>query len=111
MDVVTLNQVTKTYNLGKSTIHALRSVDLNVKKGEFLIIKGQSGSGKSTALNMVGVMDRPSTGSVVLAGREVEKLSDRQQSILRRNHIGFIFQSFNLIPVLSAQKNVDCSQL
>jgi putative ABC transport system ATP-binding protein len=106
-NVVELSQVKKSYSLGKSTVHALRGINLRVEQGEFLIIKGQSGSGKSTALNMIGVMDLPSSGEVIVAGQKVDDLNDRQQSILRCNHIGFIFQSFNLIPVLSAKENVE----
>ncbi|PCI27995.1 MAG: lipoprotein-releasing system ATP-binding protein LolD [SAR324 cluster bacterium] len=107
MCVVKLSQVTKSYTLGKSTVHALRGLDLEVEQGEFLVVKGHSGSGKSTALNMIGVMDLPSSGEVTIVGKNVAQLSDYQQSMLRRNHIGFIFQSFNLIPVLSALENVE----
>ncbi|MBU2647076.1 ABC transporter ATP-binding protein [bacterium] len=106
MNVVELVNISKTYHLGKIEVPALRRISLSVAQGEFLIIKGQSGSGKSTALNLIGAMDLPDSGEVHIAGRDISKLSDYHLSLMRRKHIGFIFQSFNLIPVLNALENV-----
>lgn len=101
-----MKNVTRTYRLGKIEVQALKGINLAVEKGEFLIIKGQSGSGKSTTLNLIGGMDQPDEGSVEIAGKNISNLNDYQLSQIRRNHIGFIFQSFNLIPVLNARENV-----
>ena len=107
MPIVKLNNVEKTYNLGKVKVPALRGFNLEVQKGEFLIMKGLSGSGKSTALNIIGAMDVACAGDVHIAKKDVSKMNDQQLSELRRDHIGFIFQSFNLIPVLNALENVE----
>ncbi|MEU3564194.1 ABC transporter ATP-binding protein [Kitasatospora sp. NPDC006786] len=101
--VVELNQVTKEYPGG---VVALHGVDLRVGRGELLAIVGPSGSGKSTLLHIVGTLDRPSAGSVTLAGHDVAALSDRRLSALRARHIGFVFQSFHLVAGVSAQDNV-----
>lgn len=107
MPIVKLKNVKKTYDLGKVKVPALRGLDLEIRKGEFFIIKGKSGSGKSTALNIIGAMDVASSGEVIIAQQDVNKLNDKQLSNLRKHHIGFIFQSFNLIPVLNALENVE----
>ncbi|MFE4359128.1 ABC transporter ATP-binding protein [Kitasatospora sp. NPDC056800] len=101
--VVELNQVTKEYPGG---VVALQGVDLRIGSGELLAIVGPSGSGKSTLLHIVGTLDRPSAGSVTLAGHDVASLSDRRLSALRARHIGFVFQSFHLVAGVSARDNV-----
>ncbi|WP_049650924.1 ABC transporter ATP-binding protein [Kitasatospora sp. MY 5-36] len=101
--VVELNQVTKEYPGG---VVALQGVDLRIGSGELLAIVGPSGSGKSTLLHIVGTLDRPSAGSVTLAGHDVAALSDRRLSALRARHIGFVFQSFHLVAGVSARDNV-----
>ncbi len=107
MSVVEMKDVEKTYQLGKVRVPALKGINLAVERGEFFILKGQSGSGKSTALNMIGGMDLPDSGDILLAGENISKMNDNRLSRMRRNHIGFIFQSFNLIPVLNALENVE----
>jgi putative ABC transport system ATP-binding protein len=93
--------------LGETRVDALRGVSFSIEKGEFLAIAGPSGSGKSTILNMIGCIDNPSDGKVLIDGTEVEHLSDTELTRYRRTRIGFIFQSFNLIPVLTAWENVE----
>lgn len=107
MAVVTLERLSRHFTLGNNVVKALDCVDLSVEKGEFVVLKGASGSGKSTLLNLVGAMDDPSDGEVIIAGKSLRKLSDDAKSKIRRNHIGFIFQSFNLLPVLTALENVE----
>lgn len=107
MAVVTLENVKKKYALGKTEVHALRGVSLTVIEGDFLILKGHSGSGKSTMLNIIGGMDIPTSGQVSIAGKDISLMNDYQLSMIRRKHIGFIFQSFNLVPVLNAIENVE----
>ena len=106
MSVVSLSKVSRFFDLGQSRVCALNQIDLEVKAGEFLVLKGASGSGKSTLLNLIGAMDMACEGEVVIASQHLNQLNDRQQSHVRRDHIGFIFQSFNLLPVLSALENV-----
>ncbi len=96
----------KQYQMGEVTVHALRGVDFTVEKGEFVAIMGASGSGKSTLLHLLGGLDIPSDGEVVLGGRRLAHLSDDDITIVRRRQIGFIFQFFNLLPTLSAAENV-----
>jgi putative ABC transport system ATP-binding protein len=105
-----LNNIVKSYPMGKSDLKVLQGVNLNVAKGEMVAIMGPSGSGKSTLLNMIGLLDRPTSGSYLLDGREVSKLSSGEQSVVRGQKIGFIFQSFNLLPYLSALGNVELGQ-
>ncbi|MDJ0763135.1 MAG: ABC transporter ATP-binding protein [Myxococcota bacterium] len=105
--MIELRQVTKEYPLGKLVVHALRGVDLVIHRGEFTVIAGPSGSGKTTLLNMVGCVDVPTAGTVMVDGERTEQLNDRRRTHLRLHKIGFIFQSFNLIPVLSARQNVE----
>ena len=99
--------VTKEYELGRTRVAALRGVTLEVERGEFLAVAGPSGSGKSTLLNLMGCLDHPTTGSVLVGGQDVATLDDDALSDLRARSIGFIFQTFNLIPVLSALENVE----
>ena len=99
--------VSRTYRDDSIPVHALRGVDFEVSKGEFVTLAGPSGSGKSTLLNMIGGLDRPSAGSVEVDGVDLGPLSESQLSDLRLRKIGFVFQSYNLIPVLSARENVE----
>src|SRR5262249_21795998 len=101
-----LADVTKVYQQGSRTVHAVRGVSLTVTAGEFVSIMGPSGSGKSTLLHLLGALDTPTTGAVFFQGQSVQKMSDRQRSLLRRNRIGFVFQFFNLLPTLRAEENV-----
>ena len=105
--IVQLKGVHKSYRLGQTMVTALRGIDLQINKGEFTAVIGASGSGKSTLLNMIGCIDHPDSGSIKFDATEVTKLSDDALSHLRNRKIGFIFQSFNLIPVLSVQENVE----
>lgn len=107
MNVIEIRGLRKDYPLGKTTVHALRGVDFEVEEGSFLSIIGPSGSGKTTLLNIIGCIDSPSAGSVKIHGEEITRLNDRQITDLRLNRIGFIFQTFNLIPVLNVWENVE----
>jgi putative ABC transport system ATP-binding protein len=107
MPVVEMKGVKKLYMLGETRVEALRGVDLGIERGEFLAVAGPSGSGKSTMLNMLGCIDTPTEGIVRIDGVEVESLSDRELTRYRREKIGFIFQSFNLIPVLNVYENIE----
>ncbi len=102
-----MHDVTKVYALGRTRVQALNGVTLAVAEGEFMAVAGPSGSGKSTLLNLIGGLDRPTSGRVVIGGQDVSQLGDDLLSDLRANRIGFIFQTFNLIPVLSAAENVE----
>lgn len=104
--VIELNEVSKLYGFGNATTVALDEVSLNVEKGEFVAIMGPSGSGKSSLLNVVGLLDRPTHGTYLLSGRVVSRLRPNRLAKARRDHIGFIFQSFNLLPRLTALENV-----
>lgn len=107
MSVVELRDVKKYYMLGQTRVDALRGVSLTIEKGEFLAIAGPSGSGKSTMLNMFGCIDLPSEGKVLIDGTEIDTLKDKELTRYRRTKIGFIFQSFNLIPVLNVYENIE----
>lgn len=104
--MIELNGVTKTYDLGARTLDAVRDVSVSVERGEFVTVMGPSGSGKSTLLAILGILDRPSSGSYALEGYEVTTLSDRERSRIRNEHFGFVFQSFNLFPEFTALDNV-----
>jgi putative ABC transport system ATP-binding protein len=104
--VVEAINLKKTYILGKVPVEALRGINLKVEKGDFMAVLGPSGSGKSTLLNMIGALDKPTAGKILIEGVDVSTLNDNQLADLRRN-IGFVFQFFNLIPRLSAQENVE----
>ena len=105
--VIKTSKVHKIYNETKIPVHALRGVDLNIEKGEFTAIVGPSGSGKSTLLNIIGGLDRPTEGDVEVGGQDISKLSDNQLIDFRKENIGFVFQAYNLIPVLTAKENVE----
>lgn len=107
MTIVSMQKVVRNYYLGKTVVNALGGIDLEVEKGEFICIAGPSGSGKTTLLNLIGCLDKPTSGRVFLDGDDVERLSDNKLSRLRAEKIGFIFQAFNLIPVLSAFENIE----
>jgi putative ABC transport system ATP-binding protein len=105
--VLDVRRMSKVYGEGETAVHALRDVDLVVRRGEYVAVVGQSGSGKSTLLNILGCLDAPTSGRYLLDGLDVADLDERQQSILRNRQIGFIFQSFNLIPRTTAFANVE----
>jgi putative ABC transport system ATP-binding protein len=107
MSIVSVRNVSKDYMLGKTVVPAVRDVSLEVEEGEFLAIAGPSGSGKTTLLNLVGCVDTPTSGTVVVNGEDTAKLSERALTDLRLRTIGFIFQSFNLVSVLSVFQNVE----
>src|SRR5512145_3444655 len=107
MAIVSVKDVSKIYTLGKTEVPALRGVSLEVEQGEFLAVAGPSGSGKTTLLNLVGCVDTPTAGTVVVAGQDTAKLSERALTELRLRTIGFIFQSFNLVSVLTVFQNVE----
>ncbi len=105
--IVAVENVSKVYKLGKTEVHALRHVSLEIDRGEFLAVAGPSGSGKTTLLNLIGCVDTPTEGRVVVGGHDTKGLSERALTELRLRSIGFIFQSFNLVPVLSVFQNVE----
>ncbi len=106
MPVLEAKEVRKQYTLGKHTVHALAGVDFQVEKGEFVAIMGPSGSGKSTLLHLLGGLDAPSQGNIVLAEQSLAKLSERKATLVRRHNVGFVFQFFNLLPTLNAEENI-----
>ncbi|MDO9096634.1 MAG: ABC transporter ATP-binding protein [Candidatus Methanoperedens sp.] len=105
--VLRVRNLSKIYMQGKIPVHALNDVSFDVEKGEFLSIVGPSGSGKSTLLSLIGLLDKPTSGSVFIDGAEITKAKDSDAPVIRREKIGFVFQHFNLIPTLTAQENVD----
>lgn len=105
--IIDISELHKDYVSGENIVHALRSVDLHIREGEFVAIMGPSGSGKSTFMNVLGCLDRPSSGKYVLSGQDVSTLSDDQLADLRCRFIGFVFQSFYLLPRTAAIKNVE----
>ena len=105
--VVEMRGVHKTYRLGQHVIPALQGVDLVVKRGELLALTGPSGSGKSTILNLAGLIDTPDSGEILLDGQAVTALKEIPRTLLRRDALGFVFQSFNLVPVMTVAENVD----
>ena len=108
--MINLKDIKKSYPMGKRELQILYGINLNVEKGEMVAIMGPSGSGKSTLLNTIGLLDRPTSGSYLLDGKEVAKLTSAEQSKVRGQKIGFIFQSFNLLSYLSALANVELGQ-
>ncbi len=105
--IVTVQDVSKIYRLGEAQVPALRDVSLDICRGEFLSIAGPSGSGKTTLLNLIGCIDTPTSGSVIVDGKDTRDLSERALTALRLHRIGFIFQTFNLVQVLSVRQNVE----
>ena len=106
MEILKTENLKKTYGSGEAKVEALRGVNLTVNKGEFLSIVGTSGSGKSTLLHMLGGLDRPTDGKVIIDGKDIFSLKDEELTIFRRRKIGFVFQAFNLVPVMSVYENI-----
>ncbi len=106
MHVLEARDLSKQYQLGEHLVNALRGVDVQVTEGEFLAIMGPSGSGKSTLLHLLGGLDAPTGGDVVLTGKSLAELSERKATLARRHHVGFVFQFFNLLPTLTAEENI-----
>lgn len=105
--VVLLQNVSKEYRVGEIDVHALKNIKLSLRKKEFTAIIGPSGSGKSTLMHLIGLLDRPTAGKIFLEGKEISKLNEEKIAELRNRHIGFVFQSFNLLPKTSALSNVE----
>jgi putative ABC transport system ATP-binding protein len=104
--MIELKNASKTYQQGAREVHALRDISLRIEKGEFLCVMGASGSGKSTLLNLIGGLDQPSSGEIFIDGRPLHGISDDELTLIRRRRVGFIFQFFNLLPILTAAENV-----
>ena len=104
---VELQDVTRIYQQGKIQVHALRGLTLSIEKGEFTAVCGPSGSGKTTMLNLVGALDRPTSGTIILDGQDINQLNRKDRSTVRRDRIGFVFQAYNLMPVLTAYENAE----
>lgn len=107
MEIIKATAITKIYDQTKVPVHALNGVDLEIQEGEFTAIVGPSGSGKTTLLNIIGGLDRPTSGSIVISGTDISSLSSNQLIDFRKNNIGFVFQAYNLIPVLTAKENIE----
>lgn len=105
--IVSLHNVTKRYTRGKQTVEVLHDINIEIAQGDFVALMGPSGSGKTTLLNLIGGLDQPSTGEVVVAGERIDKLSGAKLAKWRARHIGFVFQFYNLMPMLNAQRNVE----
>ena len=106
MDLLKVKAVSKTYGSGEAAVHALKKASFTVPKGEFVAIVGESGSGKTTLLNMIGALDTPTSGKVFIDGKDILAMKEKRLTIFRRRNIGFIFQSFNLIPELTVEQNM-----
>ncbi len=106
MSLIELKRIQRTFTLGDSEVHALRDLDLNIEAGEYVAVMGPSGSGKSTLLNLLGLLDRPNAGAYLLEGRDVTTLNPEEQARVRSERIGFVFQSFHLVPRLTAAENI-----
>ena len=106
MNLLEVNNICKTYGSGETAVHALKNVSFSVPKGEYVAIVGESGSGKSTLLNIIGALDTPTSGKVVIGGKEIFSMNDNRLTVFRRRNIGFIFQAFNLIPELTVEQNI-----
>ena len=107
MDLLEVQNICKTYGSGEAAVHALKNASFTVPKGEFVAVVGESGSGKSTLLNLIGALDTPTSGKVWIDGRDIFSMKERSLTIFRRRNIGFIFQSFNLIPELTVEQNIE----
>ena len=106
MDLLEVKNLSKTYGSGETAVHALKGASFRVPKGEYVAVVGESGSGKSTLLNLIGALDTPTSGKVWIDGRDIFSMKERSLTVFRRRNIGFIFQSFNLIPELTVEQNI-----
>ena len=106
MNLLEVKNLSKTYGTGETAVHALKNATFSVSKGEFVAVVGESGSGKSTLLNLIGGLDTPTAGKVFLDGRDLFSMKERNLTVFRRRNIGFVFQSFNLIPELTVEQNI-----
>ena len=106
MNLLEVKNLSKTYGTGETAVHALKNATFSVSKGEFVAVVGESGSGKSTLLNLIGGLDIPTAGKVFLDGRDLLSMKERNLTVFRRRNIGFVFQSFNLIPELTVEQNI-----
>lgn len=106
MNLLEVRNICKTYGSGETAVRALKDVSFSVPKGEYVAVVGESGSGKSTLLNMIGALDTPTSGKVLIDGKDIFTMDDRKLTIFRRRNIGFIFQAFNLIPELTVEQNI-----
>jgi len=106
MNILSTNNLTKTYGTGDNVVHALTDVSLDIEEGKFVSIIGSSGSGKSTLLNLLGGLDRPTSGDVILDGKAIFEMDDEALTIFRRRKIGFVFQNYNLVPILNVYENI-----
>src|SRR5450432_3933972 len=108
--MIRVRGLTKVYHVGDVDVHALRGVDLDVARGEFVAIVGPSGSGKSTLFNILGGLTPPTSGSVDIAGKDLSKMTDSERTNLRKNTVGFVFQKYNLLPTLTARDNIEIAR-
>lgn len=106
MKIVKTNYLTKTYGEGENQVHAVDEVNLTIEDKEFVTIVGTSGSGKSTLLNLLGGLDRPTSGTIEVSGKQLENLTEEELTIFRRRNVGFVFQQYNLVPILSVYENI-----
>lgn len=106
MNLLEVKNLSKTYGKGEAAVHALKNAEFSVPKGEFVAVVGESGSGKSTMMNLIGGLDTPTSGKVFIDGRDIFSMKERNLTIFRRRNIGFVFQSFNLIPELTVEQNI-----
>ena len=106
MDLLEVRSISKTYGSGETSVRALKKVNFSVPKGEYVAIVGESGSGKSTLLNMIGALDNPTSGKVLIDGKDIFAMKESKLTVFRRRKIGFIFQAFNLIPELTVEQNI-----
>lgn len=106
MNLLEVKNICKTYGSGETAVRALKNVSFSVPRGEYVAVVGESGSGKSTLLNMIGALDTPTSGHVIIDGKDIFSMDDRKLTVFRRRNIGFIFQSFNLVPELTVEQNI-----
>ncbi len=106
MQLLEVDHLSKTYGNGDAAVHALKNASFTLQKGEFAAVVGESGSGKTTLLNLIGGLDTPTSGRIIIDGKDIFSLSDKELTVFRRRNIGFIFQSFHLIPELNAEQNI-----